>query len=860
MSLSNPLHTLPRYAVVVVNTALRRQVTIPTEGEADLEDEAFRTRAFHYAIPQALQGEIALGQLVWVPFGPRFLQGVVVRFDEASPVAETRDILQIVDREPILTEPLLALAYWMSETYLAPIHQVIFGMIPPGLTSHTITLVRLIPDAHPEGATPAQERLLALLRERGALSRQQILRALGEEGARLIEQVIARGWAERRVVIQPPRVRPKRAKVVRPAPQALSGEPPTLRSPQQRALWAYLVRQASEGGGWVTRERVLRETGLSPSALEGLIAKGLVEESERPIWRDPLEGRTFVPTTPPTLLPDQELAWQAIAADLDAPGGKPFLLQGVTGSGKTELYLRAVQRALQQGRGAIVLVPEIALTPQTIRRFGARFPATIAVMHSRLSEGERYDQWRRIRSGDLRLVIGSRSAIFSPVQNLGLIVLDEEHEWTYKQQQAPHYHAREVAVKLAELTGATLILGSATPALETAYRAERGLYRRLVLPQRIMGHRRLVEEQAQQVGGQSRFLPAPGGDEEALYADLPPVEVVDLRVELRAGNTSIFSRALRAALDETLASGQQAILFLNRRGAATFVQCRECGHVLRCPRCDIPLTYHSASEDLICHHCNRRQPIPTECPSCGGHRIRYFGLGTERVEETVRALYPSARLIRWDLDTASTAAAHEAILDRFSRGEADILIGTQMIAKGLDLPRVTLVGVITADTMLNLPDFRAAERTFQLLTQVAGRAGRSVLGGRVIIQTYTPDHPAIQAASRHDYEAFYQAEMAFRRTHWYPPLSRLVRLLYIHTSAHQAQAQAERLRDILQARLERLALPETDLIGPAPCFFSRERGRWRWQLLVRGPNPQELLRDVHLPLGWRVDVDPQSLL
>ncbi|MBC7316164.1 MAG: DEAD/DEAH box helicase, partial [Chloroflexi bacterium] len=350
-----------------------------------------------------------------------------------------------------------------------------------------------------------------------------------------IEQVIARGWAERRVVIQPPRVRPKRAKVVRPTPQALLGEPPTLRSSQQRALWAYLVQQAQEGDGWVTRERALRETGLSPSALEGLIAKGLVEESERPIWRDPLEGRTFVPTTPPTLLPDQELAWQAIAADLDAPGGKPFLLQGVTGSGKTELYLRAVQRALQQGRGAIVLVPEIALTPQIIRRFGARFPTTIAIMHSRLSEGERYDQWRRIRSGDLRLVIGSRSAIFSPVQNLGLIVLDEEHEWTYKQQQTPHYHAREVAVKLAELTGATLILGSATPALETAYRAERGLYRRLVLPQRIMGHRRLVEEQAQQVGGQSRFLPAPGGDEEALYADLPPVEVVDLRVELRAG-------------------------------------------------------------------------------------------------------------------------------------------------------------------------------------------------------------------------------------------------------------------------------------------------------------------------------------
>jgi primosomal protein N' (replication factor Y) len=341
---------------------------------------------------------------------------------------------------------------------------------------------------------------------------------------------------------------------------------------------------------------------------------------------------------------------------------------------------------------------------------------------------------------------------------------------------------------------------------------------------------------------------------------MPSVEVVDMRAELRAHNTSIFSRSLRKAMEAALAADEQIILFLNRRGTATFVMCRDCGHVLKCPRCDVPLTYHSSASDLICHHCNYRTPVPSQCPECWSRRIKFFGVGTERVEEVTREAYPQARIVRWDLDTTGGKASHQEILDRFVKREADIMIGTQMIAKGLDLPRVTLVGVISADTVLNLPDFRAAERTFQLLTQVAGRAGRSILGGKVIVQTYTPEHPAIQRASEHDYEGFYAQEIAFRRKQWYPPISRNVKLLYVDPNPQKAESEAERLHRILEQRIARLGLPQVDLIGPAPAFFSRLRGKYRWQILVRGKDPHTLLRHMRFPLGWRVDVDPVSVL
>jgi len=645
--------------------------------------------------------------------------------------------------------------------------------------------------------------------------------------------------------------------------------------------------------------KALEVEGLSSAELSSLRIE------EREVWRDPLAGREFVLTAPPRLTPEQEAAWNTIRAGLrelfhrppdrqttrpidhltnrptDQPTNRPsdhpttrppvYLLHGVTGSGKTELYLHALQETLAAGRQAIVLVPEISLTPQTIRRFAARFPNRIAVLHSGLSPGERYDSWRRIRAGQADVVIGPRSALFAPLPRLGCIIVDEEHETSYKQERTPRYHAREVALQRARLEGAAVILGSATPDLGTYYRALQGQFTLLRLPKRVMGHRAKVEEQRARYSiapEQMRIREVGPGYEDLRYLNLPPVEIVDLRAELRAGNRSIFSRALQRALAETLEHNQQAILFLNRRGAATFVLCRDCGLVLKCPRCDVPLTYHAphptphAPRDalLLCHHCGRQEEVPKRCPQCGSRRIRYFGVGTQRVEEELHELFPGVRTLRWDRDTTGGALSHDLLLEQFINHQADVLVGTQMVAKGLDLPLVTLVGVISADTALHLPDFRASERTFQLLTQVAGRAGRSILGGRVIIQTYNPDHYAIQAASRHDYEGFYRQEIAFRREQGYPPFTRLARLVYRHRDEKRCMAEVQRLADLLRLEVRRQGLAEVSFIGPAPCFFHRLQGLYRWQIVIRAPDPAALLRPFELPLGWQVDIDPVGVL
>jgi primosomal protein N' (replication factor Y) len=638
-----------------------------------------------------------------------------------------------------------------------------------------------------------------------------------------------------------------------------------------------------QAGGVAWIGKVYAETDATLDTLRDLEAAGLVTIAEEMVWRDPLAGREFALDQPPTLTEDQERVWQRISelanqriselanqriselanqrisesADHSPFAHSPFaiLLHGVTGSGKTEIYLRAIGEVLKQGRQAVVLVPEIALTPQTIRRFAARFPGRVTVWHSELSDGERFDVWRRVRTNHpaAQVVVGARSALFLPYPNLGLIVLDEEHEPSYKQEQTPRYHTRPVATELSRITGATVLLGSATPSLETYYAARHGEIELLGLPKRILGHRADEKRTTNDDGSQLSLVVGQA-------ADLPEVTLIDMRQELRAGNRSIFSRTLATALRHVLAAGQQAILYLNRRGTASFVLCRDCGHVEACQRCAVPLTYHGAGELLLCHHCNRRYPVPTTCPDCKSKRIRYFGAGTQQLEEAVRLEFPDARPLRWDRDVTGAKGSHDAILSRFIAHEADVLIGTQMIAKGLDLPLVTLVGVIAADVGLFLPDFRAGERTFQLLTQVAGRAGRSALGGRVIVQTYHPDHYAIVAASRHDYESFYRQEIAFRREQGYPPLRRLVQLVYYHSRRDKAQAEAQRLTDQLTGEIGRLSLPDTDLIGPAPCFFSQQRGEYRWQLIVRSPDPAALLRRIPLPLGWRLDIDPVDLL
>jgi len=616
------------------------------------------------------------------------------------------------------------------------------------------------------------------------------------------------------------------------------------------------------------------ETNASPDDLNELVGRGLIAIEEHTVRRDPLAGRDIPLTEPPPLTPDQARVWRVIEPGLQSPISNiqypVHLLHGVTGSGKTEIYLQALTEVVKQGRQAIVLVPEIALTPQTVHRFAARFPGRVAVLHSGLTPGQRYDEWRRTRAGQVDVVVGARSAIFAPMPNLGLIVIDEEHEWSYKQEQTPRYHARDAALKLAELTGATVILGSATPAVESYRRAERGRYRLLELPQRIVArrdwvnaertrHHRPIEERME------------GPTPLTIHRELPPVQVVDMRAELKAGNRSIFSRALDEALRQVLKAGEQAILFLNRRGAATFIMCRDCGHVLRCRRCDVPLTYHETplslvgrgaggEGDLVCHYCNRRYVQPARCPACDSPRIRYFGIGTQRVEAEVREAYPQARVLRWDRDTARSGKTHERFLDAFAHHQADVLIGTQMVAKGLDLPLVTLVGVISADTALHFPDFRASERTFQLLTQVAGRAGRSSLGGQAIVQTYTPEHYAIQAASRHDYAAFYRQEIAFRREQGYPPFSQLARLIYSHSQDARAEAEAQRVHTELHAHVRAQGLAGVALIGPAPAYIHRLRGRYRWQIVVRAPDVHPVLQGVEFGPGWSVDVDPVHLL
>jgi primosomal protein N' (replication factor Y) len=605
------------------------------------------------------------------------------------------------------------------------------------------------------------------------------------------------------------------------------------------------------------------------SDLKKLEEAGLIALGEREAWRDSLAEREFIAVTPPALTIEQAAVWERVRAAIVEqaqqliPFGeaRTFLLHGVTGSGKTEIYLRAIEETRRLGRSAILLVPEIALTPQTIRRVAARFPGQVAVVHSGLSEGERYDTWRRAREGQIGVIVGARSALFSPLPDVGLIILDEEHDSSYKQSPPilpPYYHARDLAEEMMRRNGGVVILGSATPDINTTYRAGRGEIERLELPHRIMGHRVRIGEQAERTGILARYQPADA--EDALMIDLPPVQVVDMRDELKRGNTSIFSRPLQYALADVIDKREQAILFLNRRGQSTYVFCRDCGYVAKCPQCDTPLTYHRFGEALRCHRCGFEQSPPTECPACGSKRIKFFGAGTQQVEQTLIDMFPKARTVRWDSDTAQSPEAHEAIMQRFIDRKADIMIGTQLVAKGLDLPLVTLVGVVSADIGLALPDFRAGERTFQVLTQVAGRAGRGLLGGRVVLQTYQPEHYAIQAAAKHDYARFYQQEIAHLREIGYPPFRRLARILFRFPTETKARSEAIRAAQMIRQRIADLNLTGTEIIGPAPCFFPKEANVFRWHLLVRSPDPAAALRDLDVPRGWYVDIDPVEVL
>ena len=818
---------------------------------------------FHYHLPPDLEGRVGPGHLVIVSFGSRQVQGVILRLLDEAEVPETKPILERVDQQPALTPAQLTLAHWMSDAWLAPLMDCLDLMIPPGLRQRADSEYS-VADGQRDEVSPAEARLLALLREHGPLRGRQLARRFPrQDWRRVADRLARRGLVVRTPVLEPPPARPKRVRTARlaVAPEGVKdgelelGRPGAQAAVRRRRMLEVLVHERAP----IDVMWLYAASGGNLADLKALEQRGLVLLSEAEIWRDPLASVQYVPAEAPPLTTDQADAWRLIESHLrmDADGGSSsLLLHGVTGSGKTELYMRAVEAVLHAGRTAIVLVPEIALTAQTVRRFMARFPGEVGLIHSSLSPGERYDTWRRSRDGALKLIIGPRSALFAPLPSIGLIVVDECHDKSYKEQDAaPRYHARETAQAYATILGAMCLLGSATPDLGTYRRAERGDIALASLPQRILAHRRILQEQCSRLGLPSSFKPT---QEEAAYQGMPPVSIVDMRAELREGNSGMFSRALSLALGRVLEAGQQAILFLNRRGAATHIFCRDCGWVLRCPRSATSLVYHSADSAARCHRCNYRRKMPERCASCGSGRVRQFGAGTQQVVAQVEQHFSGARVVRWDYDTAHKASQHEILMDHFVDHRADILVGTQMIAKGLDLPLVTLVGVISADTGLNLPDFRAAERTFQVLSQVAGRAGRSPLGGEVILQTYQPDHYALRAAAAHDYHAFYEIELARRKEIGYPPVEPLTRLLLKHTSSAEAQRQSVILARRVQATITSERLSAT-LIGPAPCFFERVAGIYRWQVLLRGRDHRKAIPQP-LPQGWHVDVDPVSVL
>jgi primosomal protein N' (replication factor Y) len=777
--------------------------------------------------------ELHPGQAVWVPFGAAVAQGVVVELTDRPGVEPTREILGTITERPLLLPHQIALARWISERYLCPLFDAISPMLPPGFEQKLVTYLRPRHDGEGLPALGEHERsVFEFIRARGRVETREVEGRFGKaKAAEATAKLTGLGLVARSREAKSRQVKPKTVPYVRSVVSGEAAEEALTGLRRRRAgKQAGALEYLREAGRAVPIPELTKAVGCSRATVTALEEKGLVSVTEVRVRREPLRGMKVRPVPPPEPTPAQRGAYQRLEEYCGRGTPSVFLLFGVTGSGKTELYIRALEKTVASGRKGICLVPEIALTPQTIERFAARFPGRVAVLHSGLSPGEQFDEWHALRDGQYDVVVGARSALFAPISDVGLIIIDEEHEWAYKQEDAsPRYHAREVAIELARLQGAAVILGSATPAVETFYKTQRGEFRLLELPERI----------------------GPGS--------LPRVELVDLRQELRAGNVGLFSRALVSAMRESLGRGEQVVLFLNRRGTATFVQCARCRHVFRCPRCSIALTYHSAEGVLRCHRCHYTMRTPRSCPRCGGGRLRFLGIGTQRVEQELGWLFPGVRALRWDSDAVRTRYGHERFLSSFREHRADVLIGTQMVAKGLDMPEVTLAGVISADMGLNFPDFRAGERTFQLLCQVAGRAGRGAKPGRVIIQTYSPENYAIRAAAGHDYRGFYQREIAYRRRYRYPPFTRLVRLVYVHKNEDACRREAERLRALLEEK-GRKEFGHVELIGPLPAFAARVRGRYRWQILLRGGAPTELLEDVALPQGWTVDVDPMGML
>ncbi|NQW22790.1 MAG: primosomal protein N' [SAR202 cluster bacterium] len=791
------------------------------------------SRTFSYSIPPRFTVEP--GQLVWVPFGRRVLQGLVVELVAVPNVPETRDILQPVEPSPLIDPGHLQLGRWISAHYRCSLFTAFGPLLPPGFEAHVRSRITAVPGADPAYGNLRQESVDAfteLAAKKTGLEEADFNKLLGKNAGRELAKMIDKGMVSRSLTMPRPRVAPKYETFLLPSPLSSENSESSL-PPRQEGLLTAVREQKTPYPAALANKEFGNGVG------QALFSKGLVAmEWVRADATTTARPKPANEREQHFLTSHQSEALSKIQSALDDPEVQPrsFLLHGITGSGKTEVYLRAIDQVVRRGQQAIFMVPEISLTPQTLERVNAWFPGRVAVIHSRLTPRQQFDQWWDIREGRYDVVVGPRSSLFAPVSNLGLIVIDEEHEWTYKQIEThPLYHARAAALELGRLSGAPVLMGSATPDVETYYAATRGRHTLLELPDRVSA-------------GPDRV------------SRLASVQVCDMRRELREGNRSIFSRALAQGLQDCLAGGHQAILFLNRRGASSIVQCRDCGHVVTCRSCSVSLTYHSTQSQLLCHRCNRRSRMPNTCPSCNGIHIRQLGAGTQRVVEEVSKLLPQAVVERLDADATRSGEDIEEIMARLSSGDTQVLVGTQMVAKGLDIPNVTLVGVILADIGLYLPDFRAGERAFGLLCQVAGRAGRGEAAGQVIVQTYNPDHYAIRAAAAQDYKALYEYEIESRRELGGPPFNQLVHLVFQDQNETQALRQATETGKTLSRRAQAQGLTDIDVVGPAPGIPSRIRGRYRWHLTLRGRGLLRFMEGMEFPPGCTVDVDPVHVL
>ncbi len=820
------------------------------EVAVDFPDEHSRT--FSYSAPDDMG--VVIGDLVWVPFGPRTVQGIVFELTTA-PAAELDKIRPIIGRTlsgPFVADHLLTVARWVAEHYRTTLFTACSLLLPPGASSRLRTW--LMPGTIDRDLTKREQQAVGYVVESERARKSRVARRLGLGGAPIVDRLIRQRILVAESEWEKPRVSEVYSNRIELAAtesvsKELIAEYADSRSHKRAELLEWFV------SGKVAQTKSSLNDSFGGSAVKWAFENDLLKIRKIRRDRDPLADYFFQqefahsPTEIQRTAID-EIVGQILAAKPSSNASdRKFLLHGVTGSGKTEVYLQAIEACIAAGKRAIFLVPEIALTPQTLQRIASRFPGKVGVLHSGLTIGQRYDQWWRVKNGDFPIVLGSRGAIFAPIENPGLIVIDEEHEWTYKQgDQAPRYHARAVAERISEETGAVLVLGSATPDISSYRSAKSGNYRLLNLPDRV----------GRTSGPESKPVPKSQA--------MAKVEIVDMREERADGHFEMLSRRLIDTMAEALQAGGKVILFLNRRGSASFVQCLDCGEVRQCKRCDTSLTFHRDSDDsraqkgkLVCHYCNYSVRAGSECPTCGGKQVRRSSPGTQMATEAVREYFAGIEVFRWDSDNARTAADHQRIMDEFVQSEASVLVGTQMVAKGLDIPSVTLVGVISADTGLAVPDFRAGERAFQVLAQVVGRSGRGAWDGKAIIQTFNPDHYAIQAAADQDYEYFYDTEIRLRASQANPPFTSMVKLMHAANSEQVAADEAVRMADCLQEARESYGETGIEVIGPTPAYPLKMRNMYRWQILLKGSHPERLLELVPPGQLWSVDIDPANL-